>query len=98
MARRGQRTTEQSSLELTTAELTDGALEEVCEPDGFCERLDLLSTHTASRGAFWEARVNNLVDVDGEVAINLIDLWKVAGDQLVGSMALAVIAEELSSL
>jgi hypothetical protein len=32
------------------------------------------------------------------VAINLIDLGKVAGDQLVGSMALTVIAEELSSL
>ena len=38
------------------------------------------------------------MDVDGEVAINLIDLWKVAGDQLVGRMALTVVAEELSSL
>ena len=68
------------------------------ESDGFCELLYLLSTHTASRGAFGKAGVNNLVDVDGEVAINLIDLWKVAGDQLVGSMALMVIAEELSCL
>ena len=83
---------------MTTAELTDGLLEEVREPDGFCELLYLLSTHTTSRGAFGEARVNDLVDVDGEVAINLIDLWKVAGDQLVGSMALTVVAEELSSL
>ena len=83
---------------MTTAELTDGLLEEVREPDGFCELLYLLSTHTAPRGAFGEARVNNLMDVDGKVAINLIDLGKVAGDQLVGSMALTVIAEELSSL
>ena len=83
---------------MTTAELTDGLLEEVREPDGFCELLYLLSTHTAPRGAFGETRVNNLMDVDGEVAINLIDLWKVAGDQLVGSMALTVVAEELSSL
>ena len=83
---------------MTTAELTDGVLEEVREPDGFCELLYLLSTHTAPRGAFWETRVNNLMDVDGEVAINLIDLWKVAGDQLVGSTALTVVAEELSSL
>ena len=83
---------------MTTAELTDGLLEEVREPDGFCELLYLLSTHTVPRGAFGEARVNNLIDVDGEVAINLIDLWKVAGDQLVGSTALTVVAEELSSL
>ena len=83
---------------MTTAELTDGLLEELREPDGFCELLYLLSTHTALRGAFGEARVNDLVDVDGEVAIDLIDLWKVAGDQLVGSMALTVIAEELPSL
>ena len=68
------------------------------ESDGFCELLYLLSTHAAPRGTFWEARVNNLVDVDGEVAINLIDLGKVAGDQLVGSMALMVVAEEPPSL
>ena len=34
------------------AELTDGQLEEVCEPDGFCELLYLLSTHTTPRGVF----------------------------------------------
>jgi hypothetical protein len=83
---------------LTTAELTDGLLEELREPDGFCEPLPALYAHRALRGAFGEARVNDLVDVDGEVAIDLIDLWKVAGDQLVGSMALTVIAEELPSL